>query len=211
MAGNDSNLIDFDDEDLVINDEDDDNDISDKVCISRSKINLINKILHNVKEANDQLLELMSVFGADKIEGSIRASQLGEIRHNDDDLVGAKVIEGLFNGEKMVGPDGKQYDVPVNYASKSKLVEGDELKLTITANGTFVYKQIRPVERERQVCNLEQDDELNYYAVADGTRWKLLTASVTYFKGQSGDEVIILVPKGAKSKWAAVENVIRQN
>ncbi|MFH0840561.1 MAG: hypothetical protein V1865_01045 [bacterium] len=207
MEGNNPNLIDFEDDDLAI--DDDGKEASDKVCIPKTKINLINKILHNIKEANDQLLELMAVFGAEEL--TARTSQLGEVQYSDDDLVGSKVIEGVFNGEKMIGPDGKQYDVPVNYASKSKLVEGDELKLTITANGSFVYKQTKPIERERLVGNLEQEDDLSYYAVVDDQRWKLLTASVTYFKGQTGDEVIILVPKGTKSKWAAVENIVRQN
>ncbi len=44
---------------------------------------------------------------------------------------GDKVIEGVFDGQNMIGPEGKQYPVPANYASKSKLVEGDILKLTI--------------------------------------------------------------------------------
>lgn len=206
MEGKNSNLIDFEDEELAI--EDDSNEDSDKVCVPKSKINLINKILHNIKEANDQLLELMAVFGADA--PVIRSGQTSD-PSTDEDLIGSKVIEGLFNGEKMIGPDGKQYDVPVNYASKSKLVEGDELKLTITANGSFVYKQTKPIERERLIANLEQEDDLSYFATVDDQRWKLLTASVTYFKGQSGDEVIILAPKGTKSKWAAVENIIRQN
>ena len=37
----------------------------------------------------------------------------------------------------MIGPDGKNYPVPANYASKSKLIEGDILKLTITPNLTI--------------------------------------------------------------------------
>ena len=41
-----------------------------------------------------------------------------------------KVIEGIFDGQIMIGPDGKNYPVPANYASKSKLVEGDIMKLT---------------------------------------------------------------------------------
>ena len=45
---------------------------------------------------------------------------------------GGKVIEGMFDGQNMIGPDNKQYPVPANYASKSKLVEGDVLKLTIS-------------------------------------------------------------------------------
>ena len=42
-----------------------------------------------------------------------------------------KIIEGVFDGQNMVGSDGKTYPVPANYASKSKLVQGDILKLTI--------------------------------------------------------------------------------
>src|SRR5690606_16926125 len=44
---------------------------------------------------------------------------------------GQKIIEGVFDGENMVDDAGKKYPVPANYASKSKLVEGDMLKLTI--------------------------------------------------------------------------------
>ena len=32
-----------------------------------------------------------------------------------------KVIEGIFDGQIMIGPDGKNYPVPANYASKSKM------------------------------------------------------------------------------------------
>ena len=49
-----------------------------------------------------------------------------------------KIIEGVFDGQTMIGPDGKNYPVPANYASKSKLVEGDILKLTINDDGGFI-------------------------------------------------------------------------
>ena len=55
--------------------------------------------------------------------------------------VSGKVIEGIFDGQKMAGPDGKEYPVPANYASKSKLVEGDILKLTIADDGSFTSGQ----------------------------------------------------------------------
>ena len=54
---------------------------------------------------------------------------------NSREDVSGKVIEGVFDGQTMVGPDGKNYPVPANYASKSKLVEGDILKLTIADDG----------------------------------------------------------------------------
>lgn len=49
-----------------------------------------------------------------------------------------------------------------------------------------------------------------YFALSDGKKWRLLTASVTYYKGEAGDEVVILVPKNGESKWAAVENIVRK-
>ena len=42
---------------------------------------------------------------------------------------GGKVIEGVFDGQNMIGPDGKQYPVPANYASKSTLGDSDVLIL----------------------------------------------------------------------------------
>ena len=123
-----------------------------------------------------------------------------------------RVIEGVFNGEKMVGGDGIEYNIPANYASKSKLVEGDILKLTIAGDGSFIYKQIGPVERRQMVTTLGQDDATgDWYAVQENVKWRLLTASVTYFHGAPGDEVVILTPKDGKSRWAAVENVIKLN
>lgn len=122
-----------------------------------------------------------------------------------------KVLEGVFDGQNMIGADGQQYDVPANYASKSKLVEGDILKLTINNLGSFVYKQIKPIDRMRIVGELAQDDQsLQFYAQADGKKWKLLTASVTYYKGEAGDEVIFLIPSEGGSRWAAVENIVKK-
>lgn len=135
-----------------------------------------------------------------------KASQVGRLEHNDNGII----IEGVFNGQIMIGPDGKEYSVPANYASKSKLVEGDILKLTIDNSGSFIYKQISPVERRRLMGHLVRNKENNEFVVlANEKVYKVLTASVTYFKGEEGDEVVILVPQDSESAWAAVENVIR--
>lgn len=124
--------------------------------------------------------------------------------------VDGRVIEGVFNGEAMVGADGKRYSVPPNYASKSKLAEGDILKLTITGSGAFIYKQIAPIERDRLVATLARDEiSGGWYAVDGNRRWRLLTASVTYFRGTPGDEVVVIIPRHSKSLWAAVENIIK--
>ncbi len=121
--------------------------------------------------------------------------------------VGGKVIEGQFDGQNMVGPGGKTYPVPANYASKSKLVEGDTLKLTIAEDGSFIYKQIGPVERKKLIGKLLLEDG-QYKVEAGGTFYSVLFASVTYFKGNPGDEVTIVAPAGGKASWAAIEAVI---
>ncbi len=122
-----------------------------------------------------------------------------------------KIFEGVFDGQHMIGPDGKQYNVPANYASKSKLVEGDILKLTMSQQGSFMFKQIGPIERLRLVGVLGQDSlTRDYYAHIGEHKWRILTASVTYYKGMPGDEIIILIPKDGVSKWAAVENIVKR-
>jgi len=123
-------------------------------------------------------------------------------------LEASQVLEGAFDGEKMVGLDGKKYPVPPNYASKSKLVEGDLLKLTITNDGSFVYKQISPVERRKIMGIVMKDDKGKYYVFSEGKKYKVLLASLTYFKAKEGDEVTLVVPQEKISKWAAIEGVV---
>ena len=85
---------------------------------------------------------------------SIVGDDEGMIHANAEEIAG-KVIEGVFDGQTMVGPDGKSYPVPANYASKSKLIEGDILKLTIADDGSFIYKQIGPVARRQIIGTLQ--------------------------------------------------------
>lgn len=121
-----------------------------------------------------------------------------------EDLSG-KVIEGVFEGQNMVGPDGKTYPVPANYASKSKLVEGDILKLTIADDGGFIYKQIGPVARRQLIGSLNQHDG-TYFVEAGGREYRVLLASVTYFKAKMGDQVSIIIPEdNREAEWAAIE------
>lgn len=124
---------------------------------------------------------------------------------NSREEVSGKVVEGVFDGQKMAGPDGKEYPVPANYASKSKLVEGDILKLTIADDGSFIYKQIGPIERTQIIGTLTQHDGA-YYVEANGHEYRILLASVTYFRINVGDQVTIIVPTDNQdAAWAAVE------
>jgi len=116
-----------------------------------------------------------------------------------------KIIEGVFDGQNMVGSDAKSYPVPANYASKSKLVQGDILKLTISDDGTFLYKQIGPVPR-KQVVGMLKLENGHYYVDVSGKMYRVLLASVTYFKAKPGDQVSVNVPEDdSQTEWAALE------
>lgn len=139
---------------------------------------------------------LISIIGDDGTVFTPRSSQ---------EEIDGKIVEGVFDGQIMMGPDGKSYPVPANYASKSKLVEGDILKLTIAADGSFIYKQIGPIERRQIIGTLVQHDGA-YYVEANGHEYRILLASVTYFHIAIGDQVTIIVPEdNPEATWAAVE------
>jgi hypothetical protein len=165
--------------------------------IKRQQIEELEQI---VKEAESRLIQaksmLSQVAGASNPYVSLASGP-------------EKVIIGTFNGEYMVDESGKQYPVPANYASKSKLVEGDQLKLTISGDGAFIYKQIGPVPRKRSIGKIMYKDD-KFFVQVGTDLYRLLTASITYFKLQPGDEVSILSPLTRKSEWAALENVVKQ-
>lgn len=121
----------------------------------------------------------------------------------------SQIVEGVFDGQNMIGPNEKTYPVPANYASKSKLVEGDRLKLTILGNGTFLYKQISPIDREFLRGTLAKEDG-QFKVIANGKSYRVLLASVTYYKGNAGDEVTLIVPKNRESVWGTLEAVLPQ-
>lgn len=137
---------------------------------------------------------LVSLVGDDAAAGTgVRDEPLG------------KIVEGVFDGQNMVGSDGKTYPVPANYASKSKLVQGDILKLTIADDGAFLYKQIGPIPRKQVVGALKLENG-HYYVTIGDRDFRVLLASVTYFKAKPGDQVSVNLPEDdSQAEWAALE------
>ena len=175
--------------------EEKDNHVSEKIQVLREMIYNAEKTLQGAKS---MLLQL---------EGKKKVGRKRKVEEDED----GKVIEGTFDGQIMIGADGKQYPVPANYASKSKLVEGDMLKLTITPDGSFIYKQIGPVERKRLIGIVNQDADGNHFITSEGKAYKVLLASITYFKVEPGDEVTLVAPRDIESDWGAIENVIQKS
>lgn len=184
-----------------------------EVTLSAEQVVHLKKTLQNIQRDLQAVLRILPGMAAEEIIlPDITEGRVSVAPKWPQQLGAEKIIEGAFDGQNMVGPDGKVYNVPANYASKSKLVEGDILKLTISAHGTFIFKQIDPVRRERLITVLEKHEETDeYFAALGKKRWRLLPASVSYFQCQPGDELVILVPHGTVSQWAAVENVVKKS
>jgi hypothetical protein len=170
---------------------------------SPEKIQALREMIYNAEKtlqgAKAMLLQL---------EGKKKVGRKKKVSLEDED--DGRIIEGTFDGQIMIGTDGKQYPVPANYASKSKIVEGDMLKLTITPEGSFIYKQIGPVERKRLIGVVNQDSDGNFFITAEGKPFRVLLASITYFKVEPGDEVTLVVPRDIDSDWGSIENVIQK-
>ena len=170
----------------------------------------LQKILEHLVLIKKEVEEALGVIDLKVSENKSLGKDISDTKEYFEDEL--KIIEGIFNGEIMIGPDDKQYSIPANYISKSKIVEGDKLKLTIKKDGTFIYKQIEPIERVRLTGVLTKDEtQKGYLALADGKLYKVQKAAVTYFRGEYGDSLTILVPKGKNSTWAAIENIVKEN
>ncbi|NDK08562.1 hypothetical protein EOM39_04975 [Candidatus Gracilibacteria bacterium] len=159
------------------------------------------KSLKNAKKILKDVLEEQGVSINDE-EVSYDTKGLNTYNSKEE-----KIVEGVFTGEEMLGVDNHKYPVPVNYASKSKLVQGDRLKLTIEPSGRMLYKQIKPIDRETKVGLLTKEQG-KFQVISEGLTYNVLTAAVTHFKAEIGDSVSIIVPTGKHANFAAIESVI---
>lgn len=154
--------------------------------------------------------------------GRVRVDEAGKIYIPNEALKNdaktldpnSKEIEGFFDGYFMVGTDGNKYPVPINYASKSQLVPGDKLKITIRSDGGFFFRIVGFAERQHLKAILTQQTDntsLNYYAItSEKATYRLNSAAVSFFKGLPGDEVYIAINKNGEGTYAALEAVIKQ-
>lgn len=174
-----------------------------------SNIILIREILKSAENSIKSAQKLLDQVEAPPQDASGSVEDIKDKAAHLSIMDEGRIIEGVFDGQNMVGPDGRIFPIPANYASKSKLVEGDILKLTISDDGTFVFKQIGPVDRKKIIGTVIKDEAGEYRVQVGDKAYKVLFASVTYFKADAGDEITVIVPRDKESSWAAVENVIK--
>ncbi len=179
-----------------------------------SKIALIQEMIESAETSLRSAQQLLAELGGSEgTKLSTRSKYVKKATSLEQEGLSsgdANVLEGVFDGQTMIGPDKRAYPVPANYASKSKLVPGDILKLTIKEDGTFLYKQIKPIER-KHLIGILTNDEGQYKVICKHKTYKVLLASVTYFRGSVGDKVTVIVPADDASEWGAIENILPKN
>ncbi|MEK7473594.1 MAG: hypothetical protein AAB668_02625 [Patescibacteria group bacterium] len=174
-----------------------------------TKLALAMRVIASMKEQLENLEHVLSgraeSDNAERYLAHRASSEEGTTGFSD------RVIDGVFDGEHMIGEDGRKYLVPPNYASKSKLVEGDLLRLNVSDSGKFIFKQKGPIERNRMMGTLVQDEvSSDWKVVCEGHAYRVLAAAVSFHHGGIGDDAVVLVPKDAPSRWGALENVIKR-
>ena len=116
-------------------------------------------------------------------------------------------IEGWFDGHKMNTEDGKVYDIPQNYAAKSKLVYGDLLKL-IEQDGSQIFKQVEKKDRKELLAILSKK-EGGWVALTDAGSYEISATAADFQSAQLNDEAIVLVPEdNLNVPYAALDEIV---
>lgn len=178
----------------------------EELALLRGHLEKCDQHLH----AATQMLERWTTSHTEPEEGSLPAPRTPRLHAVPPAAIGSargRVIMGEFDGQNMVDETGKTYPVPANYASKSKLIEGQPLKLTITEEGKFLYKQLGVIEHHSAIGPLVYDMG-QYSVLINGKSYRILLASVTFYRADVGDEVTILLPDDREASWGAVDNIL---
>lgn len=170
-------------------------------------IELLDSAEASLHSAKQLMMEMSEGGSAPRSVRSKLVKKAASLEQNGNATGEDNIIEGVFDGQSMIGPDKRAYPIPANYASKSKLVPGDILKLTITEDGTFLYKQIKPIDR-KHIIGILTNDNGQYKVIGGGKAYKVLLASVTYYRAEVGNRVTLVVPTDDESEWGAIENVL---
>ncbi len=159
-------------------------------------------------------------------ENSVRSARkildtmLGDTNQNEFDVNDAnlssyqswddKIVEGVFTGDSMLGPDWVVYPVPQNYSSKSLLVQGSRLKATIESHGGIKYKIIEEIPFETSIGIVTKNGD-KYEITTDIKTYRVLMAAITFHKCSIGDTVSIRTPKWKDATYAVIESIIPKN
>lgn len=117
-------------------------------------------------------------------------------------------VEGTFDGIYMVSESGEKFEVPANYAAKSRLLYGDDLKM-VESDGKTLFKQVskRPRKKIEGVLSKKEGE---WYFLADSGSYKISNVAAEFNKAEVNDKAVALVPEDdPKAPFAALDRILK--
>jgi hypothetical protein len=131
-----------------------------------------------------------------------------ETKRERDKLLELDGVEGVFDGFNMTDSEGKTYEVPANYAAKSRLVFGDKLKM-VEKDGRQLFKQLEKVPRKTSQGIATKKEGL-WYAITDTGSYKISDVAAEFNEIQINEELVVIIPEdNLGAPFAALDKVIR--
>lgn len=152
----------------------------------------INKYIESIEEQLQRVKELVK-----KCEEERKKEEIKELPG----------IKGVFDGMYLITEDGSKYEVPANYAAKSRLVCGDTLKM-VEEDGKKMFKQVEKVGR-KVTEGMISKKEGKYYVLTDYGSFRISDTSAEFNKLKIEDKVSVIIPeKGKLGSFAALDKVL---
>ena len=178
-------------------------------------VNLIEIAENNLKTAQILIKQLYGLSGNNADIQNLTNYSSTVSSPSDLEANFLEVVEGNFDGESMIGDDGKMYAIPANYARKTKLVVGDRMKRILTDTYREVYKVIQKAPSKRVVGIFTIDENSEFVVIVDSipAPVRVLKASITFAMKQQnlkpGDTIAILIPANTLSTWGAFDSIVK--
>ena len=161
--------------------------------IFNKRVESIQKILEENYRNLDKIKEMLLTLGKDLKR---------DVYKNTEGIV------GIFDGVHLTDTNGNKYDVPANYAAKSRLVYGDTIKM-IEEDGAPIFKQIQKVERKKTEGVLSKK-EGKWVVLTDTGSYRVSDVAVDFNQGQMNDEVIVFIPAtNLNAPYATLDRLVK--
>lgn len=117
--------------------------------------------------------------------------------------------EGVFDGVHMISAEGDMYVLESSFICKHNLIEGDILSACVYSTGKIDYTLSEPTSREHimGILSTHAAGAEHYIVQTASKAYKVLTEAVETSGATPGKQVLLTVPAGGESEWAAIEQV----
>jgi hypothetical protein len=115
-------------------------------------------------------------------------------------------ITGYFDGSHLVDESGNKYEVPANYAAKSRIMYGDSLKM-IEEEGKTIFK-LTDKQEKRKIEGVLNKKDGKWYLLADTGTYKISDVAAEFNGAVVQAKARALVPENKlNAPFAALDKV----